>query len=72
MSIDEIVKEEGRRFYIQTLTSNGCRCGRTKQRGRALCAICFFKLPNDIKTSLYKPLGEGFEEAYEEALSFLS
>jgi hypothetical protein len=56
---------------ITVLAKTTCRCGKPKKRGEAFCADCYIKLPSDFRTSLYKRLGHGFEEAYERAVGFL-
>ena len=72
MTIDEIAKAEDRKFYIEVLKGNGCQCGRPKYRGKALCFHCYKLLPRDLQADLYKSIGNGFEEAYEQAISYLN
>ena len=59
-------------FYTETLKSEECQCERRKQPGRAVCFKCWQRLPQDLQRALYKHIGNGFEQAYEEAYRFLN
>lgn len=59
-------------FYISVLKSQECQCGRNKKPKFALCYRCYKELPNDIQRNLYRKIGEGFEEAYEECVEWLN
>jgi hypothetical protein len=56
-------------FYVGELESEGCFCGRQKQSGKAFCFKCFRELPFDMRNSLYKQIGNGFEAAYDAAVN---
>ena len=64
-------KLEDTKFYLQILSSNTCVCESWKQEDKAVCYVCFHKLPDDMQSDLYKRLGNGFEEAYEEVIQWL-
>jgi len=60
------------RFYLTVLRSNGCQCGGHKKPRQALCWSCYRQLPTEMRMALYRPVGSGFEEAYEEAVKWLN
>lgn len=60
-----------RAFYAKMLASEECLCDQTKERGKAFCYRCYRELPTAMQRSLYRPLGLGFEAAYEEAVTWL-
>ena len=64
-------KPDERKFYLDELKSDGCHCGRPKQRGRSLCYRCYYKLPDDMRRALYRKIGNGYEAAYDAAIKFL-
>lgn len=59
-------------FYAGELKSEECQCRKTKQRGRSLCYHCYQALPDDMKKDLYQKLGDGYEKAYDDAVSWLN
>lgn len=58
-------------LYMKELRSNECACGATKKRGYVFCYKCFKSLPQEMQVDLYKKLGEGYEDAREEAGRYL-
>jgi hypothetical protein len=62
----------GSRYYIDVLKSNACQCEMPKRRGNAFCYDCYKALPWDMQRLLWQRIGQGFEEAYEEAVIYLS
>jgi hypothetical protein len=60
-----------KKFYLDVLKSEQCQCESPKKRGQALCYSCFRDLPADLQREIYRPLGNGFEEAYEGVVEFL-
>jgi hypothetical protein len=60
-----------RAFYVQQLASDECLCGRPKKRGYAFCYKCYRALPDEMRKALWKRLRAGFEDAYEEAVTWL-
>jgi len=61
-----------RRFYFDELMSEGCQCGKSKRSGYSFWFSCYWKLPMHMQRDLYKLIGEGYEEAYEAAVEFLT
>ena len=61
-----------RRFFIESLKSEECQCERPKKRGFAFCYGCYQRLPQGMRRALYRPVGEGFEQAYEDACRYLN
>lgn len=59
-------------FYIRELDSEQCLCERPKWRGRSFCYNCYKSLPPDMQRALYRRIGEGYEEAYETAVKWLT
>jgi len=58
-------------FYIEAFKSEECFCGRNKKSRMAFCYGCYKSLPHDMQKALYQRMGNGFEEAYEEAVKWL-
>lgn len=56
---------------IDELLGNQCRCGSKKKTRQTFCRACYFKLPGRVRASLYNRVGEGYEEAYANAVEFL-
>lgn len=68
------MKAQGKdqKFYFEELRSEECQCGRAKKRGWALCHKCYSSLPHEMQIALYRQIGDGYEEAYEEAVAWLN
>ena len=60
-----------RQFYIDELRSAECQCGKGKRVGMSLCYDCYTSLPADMKSDLWKGIGNGYEAAYEAAVKHL-
>jgi len=58
-------------FYIQSLASNECLCGRPKKPRNTFCYQCYQALPAEMQKALYLRLGDGYEEAVDEACQHL-
>jgi hypothetical protein len=56
---------------MKSLQSIRCLCGREKRRLKPFCGFCFHLLPLEMQFRLYKPIGRGFEAAYEAAAQWL-
>lgn len=56
---------------LMELNGEKCRCRRRKKSGYSLCGICYAKLPQDVKTALWRKIGHGYEEAYQKAVEAL-
>lgn len=54
---------------LESLGSETCgACGKAKAPKMSHCRACYFALPTIMRKALYRPFGEGYEEAYEESL----
>ena len=56
---------------ILELRGAKCRCGKKKTPRQTFCGGCYFALNRPLRQSLYRLVGEGYEEAYEEAVKVL-
>jgi hypothetical protein len=57
---------------VDILRSGTChRCGGYKRPGMAHCGSCYARLPQEMKTELWKRVGEGYERAYVDSLLWL-
>jgi hypothetical protein len=56
---------------LQELSGWTCRCGRGKPPRSTFCNRCYFRLPEHLRLSLYKPIGKGYGESYAAAVEFL-
>lgn len=55
-----------------SLFSQTClRCGNFKLDRRSFCPRCYFRLPKTLRLALWRPIGQGYEEALVEALNYL-
>jgi len=72
---DAIIRKDSplksKNFYYQELMRDQCFCGATKKKRYSFCYPCYHKLPGEMKSGLWLEIGEGYEEAYEEAVKFL-
>ena len=59
------------KFYIQELRGEECACGRSKKSRFAFCYTCYKLLPADMAKDLWNYMGDGYEEAYDAAISWL-
>ena len=46
-------------------------CGGAKEMQKTFCRRCYYALPPRMRKALYSPIGDGYEEAREEAGAFL-
>ena len=65
------MKSEDRKFYIESLASDQCLCERPKKSGFSFCYRCYRTLPVDMQRALYRRMGDGYEEAVNEACQYL-
>lgn len=50
-----------------------CRgCDGKKIPRSGFCASCYHRLPQRLKDNLWRRIGSGFEQAYQESYNFLS
>lgn len=60
-------------WYLRELMSDECLCGvRDKYPKRSFCYRCYSALPRDLRDGLYRRIGGGYEEAFEEAHKYLT
>lgn len=59
------------KWYLKELRSNECLCGYYKKPGKSFCYRCYSRLPQDMQRSLYQRIGNGYEEALDEAVKYL-
>ena len=71
-TIGVIMGLDDRKFYLDTLRSNECQCGKGKKPRYSLCWGCYHELPRELQIALYKPIGNGYEDAYDEAVIYLN
>ena len=48
-----------------------CRCGKPKGSGKTFCFSDYKRLPTSLQRRLYNHVGDGYEEAYAEAVRIL-
>ena len=53
-----------RQELLRELAGRKCICGKTKKAKQTFCYGCYRRLPHELKHSLYRRFGEGYEEAY--------
>lgn len=66
------VKTNDQAFYVRELKGEGCQCGASKKSGYSFCWSCFKSLPEEMRKSLYRKLGKGYEQAYDAAIVHLT
>lgn len=54
---------------VRELAGNRCQCGARKIERQSFCERCYFKLPKGMRLALYGLIGQGYEEAYQAAIS---
>lgn len=59
-------------FYLYELRSDMCCCEGQKKPGRSFCYDCYKKLPPDMQRALYQRIRDGYEEAYDAAVKWLT
>ena len=65
------MKTLGAKWYFKELQSNECLCGDYKKPGKSFCYWCYGRLPKEMKNALYQQIGNGYEEALNEAVKYL-
>lgn len=56
---------------VKELLGTVCVCLKGKGSRKTFCYECYRKLPKTLQNDLYKSFGEGYEEAYREAIKVL-
>ena len=59
------------KFYLDELQSEECACGEPKKRGKSFCYRCYTSLPGTMQRDLWLKIRNGYEEAYDNALTWL-
>ena len=65
------MKNSDFKFYLSELNGEECVCGSWKKSRMSFCYICYRKLPPDMQKDLWQHMGQGYEEAYDEAVRWL-
>jgi hypothetical protein len=55
---------------VRELQAAKCFCGAKKVSGQTFCKRHYYDLPRDKRLALYNRIGQGYEEAYQEARGF--
>ncbi len=58
-------------FYIDDLDGTTCQCGRPKKSRKSFCGSCYAALPMELRRSLYRRIGAGYEAAFDSAAIWL-
>lgn len=53
------------------LEGEKCRCGAKKVSMQTFCGKCYRSLSPEKRRALYNRIGQGYEEAYADAVNFL-
>lgn len=56
---------------LADLISTRCRCGSPKKPRRSVCVDCWRILSEVEQRALYRKVGQGYEAAYEKAITVL-
>lgn len=59
------------RALMLELLGTTCRCGARKTARRTFCVKCYLRLSPPQRRALYRLFGEGYEEAYVDAVASL-
>ncbi|MHA2065065.1 MAG: hypothetical protein ACXABY_11880 [Candidatus Thorarchaeota archaeon] len=59
------------KFYYEALSSEQCVCEAWKKKRYSFCYSCYHALPLDMRNDLWQKMGEGYQEAYDAAISWL-
>ncbi|MCW1922703.1 hypothetical protein OKA05_09070 [Luteolibacter arcticus] len=60
-----------RSHMLEELRGTTCQCSATKKARQSFCPSCYRRLPAVTKAALYRRFGEGYEQAYTEAMAAL-
>jgi hypothetical protein len=58
--------------YMKNYIGKICQCLETKGMCAHFCKDCLSKLTFELKMELEKPISEGYEEAYDSCVEFLT
>jgi hypothetical protein len=54
---------------FRELAGQACVCGGAKERGQSFCRDCYFALPKETRTALYRR--EGYANTWDDAIEWL-
>jgi hypothetical protein len=57
---------------VRELAGSQCMCGSRKRPNQTFCTRCYFRLPKEMRSALYRLISQGYEEAYEAAVKYLA
>ena len=60
-----------RNEMVKELAGGVCRCGAKKVKGQSFCGRCFYRLPRVNRQRMYQAFGQGYEDAYRDAVALL-
>jgi len=64
-------RTERTRALLDELVGQVCRCLAPKAMKQTFCRRCYYRLPVALRNALYREMGHGYEEAYDQAVAFL-
>lgn len=70
----DLTLETGARFAalaVKELKSETCYCGAKKASMQTFCRAEYSALPRKMRSAIYNRIGDGYEEAYQEARKYL-
>lgn len=60
------------REMIESLRSTVCPgCDSDKPEGKSFCRRCYFSLPKQLRSDLYRRYGQGYQQAFIDAMAQL-
>lgn len=62
-----MISETADQRSYRELMSDKCFCGKNKKPEMSFCYNCYKSLPINTQRALYKRIGEGYTEAFEDA-----
>lgn len=60
------------RLMVTELAGFKCRCGLPKKDAQSFCRRCFYMLPAENRSALYRRVGAGYEVAYTRSVRYLA
>jgi hypothetical protein len=64
-------RTERTQALLDELIGQTCRCGSSKAMKQTFCRRCYYALPAALRNALYREMGYGYEQAYDEAVAYL-
>ena len=64
---------EKRKSILEDFLGTECSgCGGVKVSKRSHCSKCYYRLPKQMQSDLYKRFGEGYEQAFAASQKYLA